>query len=241
MGTDMKKPIIGLTPLYDKEKESYWMLPGYLCGVEEAGGIPVILPPRGDPDSLEVLLDHVDGVLFTGGQDVDPAIYGQKPGENCGAICTERDRLETSLLPLCMKRDLPVLGICRGIQLINAALGGTLWQDLPTDRPSEVPHRYNDPDNEVAHRVGLIPGTPLWALLKTDEMGVNSHHHQAIRDLAPCLREMARSEDGLIEAVWHPGKRFLWAVQWHPEMSLHTFSASSLLFEAFVRAAKESV
>ena len=232
----MKRPVIGLLPLFDTEKDSYWMLPGYLRGVEKAGGIPVILPPRGEAETLRVLLDRLDGLLFTGGQDVDPALYGQAPSERCGQLCPERDRLEKDLLPLALERDLPTLGICRGIQLLNAVLGGTLWQDLPAEYPSGISHRVNGPGCDEAHRVTVTPGTPLAAVLGEGSLFVNSHHHQAIRDLAPPLREMARSEDGLVEAVYVPGKRFFWAVQWHPEMSLDVSPASKKIFSAFVSA-----
>lgn len=232
----MKRPVIGLLPLFDAEKDSYWMLPGYLRGVEEAGGVPVILPPRGEAETLRVLLDRLDGLLFTGGQDVDPALYGQKPEANCGQLCPERDRLEAALLPLALERDLPVLGICRGLQLFNAVLGGSLWQDLPTQYPTEVSHRVNGPGCDEAHRVTLTPDAPLARLLGAGSLTVNSHHHQAIRDLASPLREMARSQDGLTEAVYLPGKRFFWGVQWHPEMSLDVSPASKKIFSAFVSA-----
>ena len=232
----MKRPVIGLLPLYDTEMDSYWMLPGYLRGVEEAGGIPMILPPRGDKAALRELLDRLDGLLFTGGLDVDPAIYEQEPTERCGRPCVERDRLETALLPLALERDLPVLGICRGIQLFNGALGGTLWQDLPTERPTDTAHRMEPPYDRVGHWVNLTPDGPLARLLGTERLGVNSHHHQAIKELAPCLREMARSEDGLIEAVYAPDKRFFWGIQWHPEMSLETSPASPRIFRACVEA-----
>ena len=235
----MRKPVIGLTPLNDPEKESYWMLPGYLRGIEAAGGIPVILPPRAEPEDLETLLDRMDGILFTGGQDVDPTLYRQAPVEALGTLCPERDRLEARLLPLAMGRDLPILGICRGLQFINVMLGGTLWQDLPTGHPSDVPHRWNDPENEIAHFVQLTPESPLYDLLKVEKLGVNSHHHQAIRELAPCLREMARSGDGLVEAVWDPGQTFLWAVQWHPEM-LPAEPSSGRIFGAFLEAARHA-
>lgn len=232
----MKRPVIGILPLYDTEMDSYWMLPGYLRGVEEAGGIPVILPPRADRAALSGLLDRLDGLLFTGGQDVDPALYGQEPSERCGSLCPERDRLESALLPLALERDLPVLGICRGLQLFNAVLGGTLWQDLPTERPGEIAHRMEPPYDRVGHWVTLTSDTPLARLLGTERLGVNSHHHQAIRALAPVLREMARSEDGLVEAVYAPDKRFFWALQWHPEMSLEVSPASPRIFSAFVAA-----
>lgn len=232
----MTKPIIGLFPLYDREKDSYWMLPGYLRGVEEAGGIPLILPPRADHSGVSALLDRLDGLLFTGGQDVDPALYGQKPEDGCDALCPERDRLETAVLPLALERDLPVLGICRGLQLINAALGGTLWQDLPSQRPDGIPHRVNGTENDLAHSVTLTPGTPLAELLKTARLEVNSHHHQAIRALSPRLQPMAVSPDGLVEAAYRPGSRFFWGVQWHPEMTLDSSPASRAIFAAFIRA-----
>lgn len=232
----MKRPMIGVLPLYDPEKDSYWMLPGYLRGVEEAGGIPMILPPRADKAVLRNLLERLDGLLFTGGQDVDPELYGMEPEGLCGTLCKERDLLEPALLSLAMERDLPVLGICRGIQLMNAVLGGTLYRDLPTEHGDGLNHRIE----AGTHPVRLSPGTPLYRLLGVDKLAVNSHHHQAIRDLAPPLREMARSEDGLIEAVYAPDKRFFWGIQWHPEMSLDESPASRRIFSAFVSACGSS-
>ena len=120
----MKKPIIGVTPLFDQERDSYWMLPGYLEGLEQAGAIPVVLPLPEESDDLTQLISLCDGLLFTGGQDVSPALYGETPKGTCGEICSARDRMEQVLLHLALERDLPVLGICRGIQFLNAALGG---------------------------------------------------------------------------------------------------------------------
>ena len=119
----MKKPIIGVTPLFDQERDSYWMLPGYLEGLEQAGAIPVVLPLPEESDDLTQLISLCDGLLFTGGQDVSPALYGETPKGTCGEICSARDRMEQVLLHLALERDLPVLGICRGIQFLNAALG----------------------------------------------------------------------------------------------------------------------
>lgn len=136
----MKKPIIGVTPLFDRERDSYWMLPGYLEGLEQAGAIPIVLPLPEDLDDLPQLVSLCDGLLFTGGQDVSPALYGETPKPTCGEICPARDRMEQALLHLALERDLPVLGICRGIQFLNAVLGGTLYQDLPTEHPSQTQH-----------------------------------------------------------------------------------------------------
>lgn len=234
----MKKPIIGVTPLFDQERDSYWMLPGYLEGLEQAGAIPVVLPLPEESDDLTQLISLCDGLLFTGGQDVSPALYGEMPKGTCGEICSARDRMEQVLLHLALERDLPVLGICRGIQFLNAALGGTLYQDLPTEHPSQIQHHMTPPYDRAVHTVTLQPNTPLAELLGAEYIGVNSYHHQAVKTLAPCLAEMARSEDGLIEAVCLPEKRFVWAVQWHPEFSFRVDAHSRKIFGAFVAAAK---
>ena len=193
----MKKPIIGVTPLFDRERDSYWMLPGYLEGLEQAGAIPIVLHLPEDLDDLPQLVSLCDGLLFTGGQDVSPALYGETPKPTCGEICPARDRMEQALLHLALERDLPVLGICRGIQFLNAVLGGTLYQDLPTEHPSQTQHHMTPPYDRAVHTVTIQPGTPLAELLGTEHIGVNSYHHQAVKTLAPCLTEMAWSEDGL--------------------------------------------
>lgn len=128
----MEKPVVGVLPLCDEKRQSFWMLPGYLEGIQQAGGIPVTLPFAGEDGDIKELLLLCDGFLFTGGQDVDPGLYGEKPISDRVVPCRERDALEKKILAGAISRDKPVLGICRGIQSLNAALGGTLWQDLPT-------------------------------------------------------------------------------------------------------------
>lgn len=235
-----RKPLIGLTPLMDIERDSLWMLPGYMDGIVQAGGIPVMLPLTDGDDTLRQIAGTYDGFLFTGGQDVCPSLYGEEPLE-CVTVCPARDRMETKLLRHVLAADRPVLGICRGIQLINAALGGTLFQDLPSQRVSAVPHRQDPPYDLPRHTDRILPDSPLFALLRRESLPVNSCHHQAIRDLSPELREMAVSEDGLIEAVWRPESRFLWAVQWHPEFSFRTNPAGAEIFRAFVESCRLSV
>ena len=122
----MKKPLIGIVPLVDEARESYWMLPGYMQGVEQAGGVPVMLPLTDDAAALRQLADTCDGFLLTGGQDVSPALYGAAPTLQCGETCPARDAMEARLLDLALAADKPVLGICRGIQFLNVHLGGTL-------------------------------------------------------------------------------------------------------------------
>ena len=235
----MEKPIIGVTPLWDGEKNSYWMLPGYLEGVQEAGAIPVILPLAADGADAARLADLCDGLLFTGGQDVSPQLYGEERRPACGELCPARDALERELLNRALEQDKPILGICRGLQFLNAALGGTLYQDLPTEHPSGTGHFMKPPYDRAAHAVHIWPMTPLASAVEKAELGVNSCHHQAIKTLAPDLVEMARSKDDLIEAVYLPGRTFVWGVQWHPEMSLRTDEASRKIFEAFVGAVNQ--
>ena len=230
------KRVIGLIPLVDDGRDSLWMLPGYMDGVTAAGGLPVMLPLTDDEGALMQLCGLCDGFLLTGGHDVSPEFYGQQRLPECGATCPRRDRMEAAVLRLAMERDKPVLGICRGIQFVNAALGGTLWQDLPTQHPSDVVHQQKPPYDVPAHDVDILPDTPLAGLLGAGCLSVNSYHHQAVRDLAGPLRPMALAPDGLVEAVWYPGHRFLWAVQWHPEFAWKSDAAALKIFEAFVGA-----
>lgn len=230
------KPIIGLIPLIDEEKESFWMLPGYMQGVEEAGGLAVMLPLLEDKTDIIRLFEMLNGIILTGGHDVCPSLYGFQPSPACGAVSPQRDHMESILLRLALKHDRPILGICRGIQLINVLLGGTLWQDLPTEHPSEIIHHQNPPYDRAVHTVHVLKGTPLAHIAGTGELPVNSYHHQAIRNLAPGLFPMAFSKDGLVEALWLPENRFVWGVQWHPEFSFKRDSVSRAIFRAFVKA-----
>ena len=232
----MKQPLIGLVPLVDAARESYWMLPGYMQGVAQAGGVPVMLPLTDEDAALRKLADACDGFLLTGGQDVSPALYGAAPSPQCGVTCPARDAMETKLLALALAADKPVLGICRGLQFLNVHLGGTLYQDLPTEHPSPANHHQTRPYDAPVHTVTLTPGSPLQTLLGKDTLGVNSLHHQAIKALASGLQAMAVSEDGLTEAICLPGKKFVWATQWHPELSFRVNEDSRKIFKAFIES-----
>ncbi len=234
----MKGPIVGLTPLVDTERDSYWMLPGYMEGVAQAGGIPIMLPLTADREQISRLAELCDAFLFTGGQDVAPELYGEERVPACGEIARERDRMEQRLLDEVLRMDKPLLGICRGIQFLNAALGGTLYQDLPTQRPTPLEHHQCPPYEKPVHRVELLPGTPLRELLQKETLDVNSYHHQGVCRVAPELRVMAAAEDGLAEGLYMPGKRFVWAVQWHPEFSWKTDADSRKIFSALIEAAR---
>lgn len=219
----MKKlPIIGVTSLWDSERKSLWMLPDYLDGIKAAGGVPVVLPIDISENGANRIIETCDGFLFTGGQDV--------------GSCPERDNPETLLLSKALQADKPILGICRGLQFLNVFLGGTLWQDLPSEHPSEIVHRQAKPYGIPTHTVTL--SGELKSLLDKDILEVNTLHHQAIKDLANGLTPMAVAPDGIIEAVRMTGKRFVWAVQWHPEYMFTTDKNSLKVFEFFINFAK---
>ena len=232
----MKGNVIGVTPLYCDEKKSIWMLPGYLDMLRAAGLVPVILPDIATEEELHRLDQFCDGYLFTGGHDVDPALYDAVPSALCGSINHNRDHLEERLFRIALASDKPILGICRGIQLINV-LGGTLYQDLDSEHPSSVEHHMLPPYNRTVHRVTLEPGI-LSSLIREWEFGVNSYHHQAICRLAPVLHTEAVSQDGLIEGVSCPDMRFLLAVQWHPELIYREDPRNFAIVKAFADAVR---
>ncbi len=227
------KPVVGVMPLWDETKDSIWMLPGYLDGLREAGILPVVFPLSEDREDISALVGMCDGILLTGGHDVSPELYGEAPLEGLVSCCRERDTMEMMVLKAALEKDMPVLGICRGIQFINAVLGGTLYQDLPLQHPSDTEHHQHAPYDVPVHKVTVKKHSPLYDCLQAETLPVNSYHHQAVKTLAPGLKPMAVSEDGLTEALYMPGKRFLWAVQWHPEFSYRKDENSLRLFEAF--------
>ena len=203
------KKIVGLIPLYDDEKDSYWMLPGYMKVLEACGALPVMLPLTTDTEELDDCFRLCDGILMTGGHDVDPKLYGEHAKATCGTACSNRDQMETYLFKKALEEDKPVFGICRGVQLMNVLLGGTLYQDLPTEYPSGTEHHMTPPYDKPIHKVDVVSGTKLSDIIGAGEHAVNSYHHQAIKELAPGAEAMAYSEDGLVEAISVPGKSFL--------------------------------
>ncbi len=233
--TMSRRPIIGVIPLWDDIKGSIWMLPGYMDAIRESGGIPLILPLVASSEDIAQVCGVCDGFLLTGGHDVDPILYGESQCERCGAPNKERDILEQEVFHYAVENDLPVLGICRGIQLINALCGGTLYQDLPTELDT-ISHQMTPPYDQVWHKVKIIEGTPLREIIGKAEIGVNSYHHQAIKTLAQSLSPTAISEDGLIEGVYMPSRSFIHAVQWHPEFNFHTSESSRKIVASFINA-----
>ena len=210
-----------------------WPKPDYLTSLEQAGAHVRVLDAS--TDLLPAALEGCDGLLLTGGVDVDPTTYGETPHPTVETDAT-RDRYELALARLAIARDLPLLAICRGVQVLNVAAGGSLIQDLPSQHPSATPHAINAPRNAIAHDVTITPDTCLSMLLGAPSMAVNSRHHQAVKATAPGFVVSALSPDGVIEAIERPASTFCVGVQWHPE----NFWASGQflgLFQGLVRSA----
>jgi len=233
--------MIGVIPLWDEKKDSIWMLPGYMQGLEEAGAVPVILPLTESENVLKQTADKFDGFLFTGGHDVNPKLYGQEKTVHCEELCEERDRMEAYIFrEAVLKQNKPALGICRGIQLFNVLLGGSLYQNIPTELPGAITHVKGPPYDVPAHTVRIVKKSPLYELFGKEHIEVNSYHHQGVNRIAEGLEIMALADDGLVEAVYMPDRQYVWAVQWHPEFSLND-EISKKIFASFVGKAAKSV
>ena len=224
----MARPVVGITTYVTDAKWGYWNLEAalipfdYVRAVEQAGGRAMLVPPS--PDGVEETLDVLDGIIFTGGSDVDPELYGEAAHPETSGIVRVRDDAELALLRAALDRDMPVLGICRGIQVLNVGLGGDLDQHLEG-------HRHDPPGQFVQHDVAIEPDTRLGEILG-DQTRVMSHHHQGLKTLAPGLVETARAEDGLVEAVEAPDRRFAVGVLWHPEAGQDARLFETLVAEA---------
>ncbi|QSO55160.1 gamma-glutamyl-gamma-aminobutyrate hydrolase family protein [Alicyclobacillus curvatus] len=209
----------------------------YAQGIEAAGGIPVVIPFYEDLTSVSSLIQRLDGLLLSGGEDIDPLMFGEQPRRGLGSVVPERDALEKALIEGMMEQGKPIFAICRGIQVLNAVLGGTLYQDLPSQWPSDIQHSQKARRNHLSHALTIDTASKLHTLLgEQSEVYCNSFHHQAVKDCAPGLRPVAWDRDGLIEAVEHETADFVVAVQWHPENLWRTTPYYHGLFRGFVEA-----
>lgn len=237
------RPKIGITSWHYQDDDERWeaILDGYPRAVLAAGGLPLILPiPHVEPDLVEGYLEAIDGLILTGGADIHPSFYSQTVLEQCGEIDEERDRFEVQLVHAARSRDLPLLGICRGLQVLNVALGGSLYQDLSYRKETDPTHQSpRERRGEPVHQVAIAESSRLAGILGIRELRVTSTHHQIIRDLAPGLTVNAVAPDGVVEGVEGAG-RFLLAVHWHPERMFTHQPEQLALFRAFVEAAEKN-
>lgn len=233
-----KKPLIGVAPGYSGADYSN-VNRTYTDAILRAGGIPFILPQVNDPAEASEMLSRVDGIVFTGGVDLDPVRYGETVLNESVEIDSHRDTLDILYASAALERRIPILAICRGEQLMNVVLGGTLYQDLPTQKPGDIAHRQSAPGKVPTQRIFVTKGSMLNRIMGTEELMVNSFHHQAVKDPSPLVTVTALSEDGVVEAYEWTGKgRWLLAVQFHPEMLLRGDDNWLRLFKAFVKATR---
>jgi len=207
----------------------------YPEAIRKAGAVPVVIPPM-DTAAIEALLDGLWGLCLSGGPDLHPACYDAEPHPALGPTERHLDRFEIALLRAAEVREMPVLAICRGMQVLNVARGGTLTQDLPSQRPSDVEHRQPQPGSTPTHHVRLEPGSRLARCLGQDEAMVNSFHHQAVERLGAGLRAVGWATDGVIEAIEATDRRFTIGVQWHAESMIRSPEQTRLV-AAFAKAA----
>ncbi len=236
----LNKPLIGITA--DTEAAGgyskfpwYALRHNYASAVAKAGGVPLILPH--ETDLADELLSSVDALVVTGGNfDVDPSLYGDDGTHDTVTLKEDRTQFEIAVTRAALERDMPVLGICGGQQLLAVVLGGTLIQHIPDEVAGALEHEQSNPRDEAGHKVAIEPGTQLHDIVGTQEMNVNSAHHQAVKEISGSMVVNARSRDGVIEGIEAPRQRFCIGVQWHPEFEID--AGDIRIFAAFVDAAR---
>ncbi len=237
-----RRPLIGVTTSITvrKSPERAYVNSAYLAAVQEAGGVPVPIPPQLDAGAMDELLARCDGFLLTGGGDVDPAIFNEPPHPSLSEVAPARDRLEIALVRHAVAAGRPLLAVCRGIQVLNVALGGSLFQDVAGEPGTEIQHQQEKdgkPRDEPTHSVEVLAGSHLARVLGATELSVNSMHHQAVKAPGRGLVPVAFAPDMIIEGMeLDDPDRFVLGVQWHPEELTRKDPAARALFSAFVSA-----
>jgi len=239
----MTAPLIGITTFRSLSRDNYPLLSAteaYIQSVINASGCPLMIPLGLSDKHLIDLVSRLDGILFTGGGDVHPRRYASQPHPLINSVDEDRDRVEIDLLHAALPQQIPIFGICRGLQVINVAMGGSLYEDLLAQGGASIKHDYfpGEARDYLAHTVQVESGSRLRQILGSDKIEVNSLHHQGIRTLAPGLCATAWASDGVIEAIEMPDYPFGLAVQWHPEW-LQAHLSMRFLFQEFIQAAIE--
>ena len=238
-------PLIGITSDYHKGGDilkcpAYFIGENYVSAVEKAGGIPIVLPYSSDIKLVERLAERIDGLLITGGNfDINPVFYGEDPTDEIGELNNKRTAFEMEIARIALGRDMPVLGICGGEQLLNVAGGGSLYQDIETQVKGASNHQQKMPKTETHHSVIIEPGTKLHSTLECETIDVNSTHHQSIKEAGKGFIINAKSPDGIVEGIESDKHRFVLGVQWHPEFLCQKQKGFKRLFEAFVGSCKK--
>lgn len=240
----MTVPVIGITG----RTEQAARLPGsplfavaqvYVCAVELGGGAPLIIPPHLEEDGLRSIFERLGGLLLSGGGDIQPALFGEQDSGLLWQVDEQRDRAELALARWALAEKLPLLAICRGIQMLNVAAGGTLIQDIPTQVPGALPHSTIFRSlSQIAHTVEVAAESRLAGLIGAGEVEVNSAHHQAVKGVGAGLVVAARAPDGIVEGLEMPDHPFCIGVQWHPEVMVENHPAMRRLFAGLVEAAQ---
>ncbi|GAA0374437.1 gamma-glutamyl-gamma-aminobutyrate hydrolase family protein [Bacillus horti] len=237
----MRKPLIGLTASFEQPNRIF-ITRHYSDWIERVGGLPVIVPYTNDVQQLKEYTTLLDGLLLSGGGDIDPTLFQEEPHPQLGSILPERDTLEIVLAQEMLRLDLPILAICRGIQILNIAAGGTMYQDLQGQYNGElIQHQQKAPTSHVSHTVDVLPESKLADLLQTTQLKTNSFHHQAVKDPAPHFKATAYSRDGVIEAIESDAHQFVLGVQWHPECMPKEHASSERIFTQFVQACSSKI
>lgn len=234
----MKNPIIGISMFSDSQNEVNSKLSYYLDAAKDLGGIPIIFPILKEKNQIDKLIGICDGFIITGGNDVNPSLYKEDIKPYCMNLDKERDYSERILLEELIKYDKPLLAICRGFQILNVILGGSLYQDVDIDifNGNRANHRQEDKIFQEAHSIKIKKDTLLYEIVKKDIIGVNTLHHQAIKCIGDSVIPSGITDDGLIESYYVKGKKFFLGVQWHPELLYKNYEDHRKIFKAFIEA-----
>jgi putative glutamine amidotransferase len=233
------KPIIGVTSSL-KDDQLLTLSLDNTDSVTKAGGVPIILPNLLDPEQVERIADQIDGLLLTGGGDIDPTLFGEEPHPNLGSITPARDQFEIAITRKVMEQNKPILAICRGCQILNIAAGGDMFQDIYAQHDNQLlQHAQRAPRPHGSHFVDVKDGSLLYRITKLNRFKVNSFHHQAVRHVAEGFQTSATASDGIIEAFESTQHAFILAVQWHPECMVNSGDPSAnAIFNTFIEACK---